>query len=212
MTPQVCRVCLQIADDPIDMTFALYRGKIRVTEMFKKCTEIQVQNEKDNILCKECEKRLFDAYEFRCQAKEAEKALQKHVPSGFVDVKKEKMLVDDDEIDFYWQDEVTEPIVTIVKKEETTQPETKVKRTGKKRVSFQLPGTTNRFQCRFCLKIFVEGLREHEKQHISKNHFYFYYLIYQSITITFYLQLIMAVLNVTTVRKNSRIVIGWQLI
>lgn len=157
MKPQVCRVCLQIADDPIDMTFALYRGSIRVTEMFKTCTEIEVELEKDNILCKDCEKRLFEAYEFRLEAKEAEKVLKGNVTS----VKDEKMIIDDDEPDFYWKEEDPKSIVMTVKTEER-------KKTIKKRASVQPAGTTNRFQCRFCLQIFVEGLREHEKQHISK--------------------------------------------
>lgn len=168
MTPPVCRVCLQIANDPIDMTFALYRGEIRVTQMFKDCTGVLVQQEKNNILCKECETRLFDAYEFQCQAKEAEKLLNQE-SSQITNVKDEQMMMDDEEPDFYWKDEAMEPLVSITKKDETIQSETKTKKTSKKRASVLTTGPTNRFQCRFCLKIFIEGLREHEKQHIIDN-------------------------------------------
>lgn len=158
MTPPVCRVCLQIAEDPIDMEFALYRGSTRVTEMFKVCTEIQVEHKANKILCKECEKRLFDAYAFRCQAKEAESALK----ASLADMKDENM-ISDGEQEFYCEETVPEATATTVKSE--TRSETKVKKTPKTRI---YPGMSNRFQCRFCLKILVEGLREHEKQHISK--------------------------------------------
>lgn len=159
----ICKVCLQITENPINMTLALYRGEIRVTEMFKKCTEIELNENEDHILCKECQKRLFDAYEFRCQAKQAENLLKKCNP--MTNLKDEK-----ENEDFYWSDTAPEPVVQVTKKEEAFN-ETKVRKKKKR----QLISPTNRFQCRFCLNIIVEGLREHEKQHIRKNILYFFY-------------------------------------
>uniref|UniRef100_A0A336MXB8 CSON009245 protein n=1 Tax=Culicoides sonorensis TaxID=179676 RepID=A0A336MXB8_CULSO len=164
MTPDICRVCLQIVDDPIDMTFVLYKESIQVSQIFQNCTGLTLNSDKNNVICSECERRLYDAYEFKEQAKEAEKVLTQSDPFSVTKIENKE-----DDKDFYWNEPIHEPLVTILKKEDNSNnDELKVKKI-KKRVSFQLPGMTNRFQCRFCLQTFVEGLREHEKMHIAEN-------------------------------------------
>ncbi|XP_063696980.1 zinc finger protein 501-like [Culicoides brevitarsis] len=166
MTPLLCRVCLQVADDPIDITFALYRGTIKVTEMFSTITDIYLEEKSQaNILCRDCESRLFAAYEFRCEANEAQKVLNISMA-----VKNEEQMIvecaEEEDEDFYWNENES-PVI----KKEGIKREGESKVRVKRRRSNQAPPQTpaNRFQCRFCLQIVVEGLREHEKQHIIEN-------------------------------------------
>lgn len=163
---EVCRVCLRPSSDPVHLAYTSYKGTILFTEIFVQCTEVPWN---DGLLCRICERRLLDAYEFRRQAQEAETVWKN---CGLIFKNEQKLDVTEVVLqDEYLEDEsyqieslkVLEDPVEI--KVEIDEEETFSNFDDKRRPR-KLGRTT---QCRFCLKFITEKLGEHEQVHISES-------------------------------------------
>lgn len=163
MTEEVCRVCLQPSSDPVQLAYTSYKGEILFTEMFVQCTEVPLT---DGLLCRICERRLLDAYEFRCQAQEAESVWK----NCEVTVKNEPSLNPEVVLQEEYLEDETYEVDSLIKQEDPVEIETEID--GKHNFPIfdkKRPKKLGRaIQCRFCLNFISEKLAEHEQVHISE--------------------------------------------
>lgn len=166
MTQEICRACLQPSIDSVHMSYT-YKDELLI-DIYARCTEVILKD--DAVLCRICEKRLLDSYEFRCQAQESEGVWQKFG----VAVKNEKNL--DTEVvvqEEYLEDATYEEDSPLFTKEndpveiklEIEDGEIEAERNKKRPKA----SSSNRGSiCRFCLNFIKGRLFDHEQIHISK--------------------------------------------
>lgn len=140
-----CRVCLKTENLRIDMLsnpLPTYFGSdVTLLEMFALVTEIAMQVGENSILCSNCQTRLIEAYNFRCEAQKATALLETvHVKEDTV--KEETCYEDYESID---------NVETFLKEEKPAEvkKEPRKKRTRSSVIPLP-PATLNRFNCRYC--------------------------------------------------------------
>lgn len=157
-----CRVCLQTENAFVDM-FSIplpsYEGNgTTMLEMFSEVCEIAMQEGDNSILCTNCQKRLFEAYKFKCDAQNAIAFLEKVAPMcTFEEIKIEEPLGE---------------MISSMEMEPLVKAETDAGHHDVNRKS-ELPSLDLHSHCRFCLSLPKEKLREHEQLHIRK---WFYFI------------------------------------
>ncbi|XP_063696983.1 zinc finger protein 26-like [Culicoides brevitarsis] len=67
-----CRACLESSSELIDMSASYYKDEIPLVDIFVDCTNVFLN---EGFLCRLCETRLLDWYEFRLQAQQSESVL-----------------------------------------------------------------------------------------------------------------------------------------
>lgn len=148
MTPEICcRVCFQHSSDLVDMKITFYKENLSLSKIFTSCTAIQ--NDEEEFLCRDCEIRLLNAYEFRVQAEESERIWKQ---MRFSRVKREspEIFINEEFLDDELEIKIDENEKDLTMKSEIVDVKT--------------------LRCRFCLKfINHERLKDHEKDHIRRN-------------------------------------------
>lgn len=159
-----CRVCLKAENSRIDMLsnpLPTYKGsEVTLLEMFALVTEIAMQVGENSILCSKCQKRLIEAYNFRCEAQKAT-ALLENVDLKEDSVKEETFFDDYDTMD---------NVEVCIKDEKPVEVKNEPPRKRARSSVIPLPpATLNRYNCRFCFGRFTSGLKKHEQEHIALN-------------------------------------------
>ncbi|XP_063705935.1 zinc finger protein draculin-like [Culicoides brevitarsis] len=176
-----CRVCLTTGSPRIDMLsnpLPKYPGAdVSLLEMFALVTEIAMQVGENSILCSNCQKRLTDAYNFRCEAQRSNVLLETII----LPQKEEYSVAVKEEGADYEDYEALENVETHIKDESFAAPpapppltkkETPVvvRRRRNRASSIPLPpATLTRFHCRYCFGHFPNSLKKHEAEHIVAN-------------------------------------------